>query len=71
MDRPYFIGTFRPRLEVQKFVKVPNIGAKTQDDFSSTKRYILDVVHVGKLIKSNTIHNFAEMNGIVNISLIS
>ena len=33
--------------------------------------YILDVVHVGKLIKSNTIHNFAEMNGIGNISLIS
>ena len=36
--------------------QIPKEGAKAHDDFSALKRYILDVVHEGKLAKSIAIH---------------
>ena len=50
--------------------QIPRKDAKAQDDFSASKRYILDVVQEDKLAKSTAIHNLAALSGLGSIPLI-
>ena len=50
--------------------QIPKGDAEAQDDFSALKRYILDVVHEGKLAKSTAIHNFEALSGLGSTLLI-